>query len=256
MNLDRHARLQSPIHQWEQRSKLVSLLTLIFAFAFVSHSILLPPMAAIAMALYFLSRLPFSFWLSRLRYPGLFIAAMVLFLPFGTGETVVWQWGGLSLKQEGIEAVILIVVRFISILTVTLVLFGTAPLGSSLKAMRSLGIPPLIVDMALLAYRYLQELQEMRIKMQRAMQLRGFRRDRLSRKNLRILAQLTGILLIRSYERSQRVYQAMLLRGYGQEQLKFKQREYESDRWSWIASIITFIVSTSFLILEWIASNH
>jgi cobalt/nickel transport system permease protein len=255
VNLDRYARLKSPIHRWEQRSKLVSLLTLIFAFAFVSHLLLLPLMVAITASLYILSRLPFSFWLTRLRYPGFFIAAMVLFLPFAAGETVLWQWGWLSLKQEGCEALILILVRFISILTVSLLLFGTAPLGESLKAMRSLGVPALIVDMALLAYRYLQELQEMRIKMQRAMQLRGFQRDRLTRKNLQILAQLTGVLLIRSYERSQRVYQAMILRGYGQEKMKEKRNFYQIDRFSWIVSLITLSLAISFLILEWVLSH-
>ncbi|MGK7927086.1 MAG: cobalt ECF transporter T component CbiQ [Spirulina sp.] len=254
MNLDRYSHLKSPIHQWEQRSKLVSLLTLIFAFAFVSHLLLLPLMIVITAGLYFCSRLPLRFWLTRLRYPGFFIAAMVLFLPFGAGETVLWQWGSLSLKQEGCEALILILVRFVSILTVSLVLFGTAPLGNSLKAMRSLGVPVLIVDMALLAYRYLQELQEMRIKMQRAMQLRGFRRDRLTGRNLKLLAQLTGILLIRSYERSQRVYHAMILRGYGQDKSPDKKGFYNLDRFSWIASSITLSIAIIFFLLELIMS--
>ncbi|MEA5471264.1 cobalt ECF transporter T component CbiQ [Spirulina sp. 06S082] len=255
MNLDRYARLKSPIHRWEPRSKLVSLLTLIFAFAFVRHLILLPFMVVITAGLYLISRLPFGFWLSRLRYPGFFIAAMVFFLPFGTGETVLWQWGWLSLKQEGCEALALILVRFASILTVSLVLFGTAPIANSLKAMRSLGLPALIVDMALLTYRYLQELQEMRVKMQRAMQLRGFQRDRLTRRNLQILAQLTGTLLIRSYERSQRVYYAMILRGYGQEKAQAKKSIQDIDRFSWILSIITLTVAMTIFILELLMSR-
>ena len=49
-----------------------------------------------------------------------------------------------------------------------------------------------------------------------AMKLRGFQGDKLSYRNLRVLASLVGTLLVRSYEQSQRVYQAMRLRGYGQ----------------------------------------
>jgi cobalt/nickel transport system permease protein len=256
VNLDRYAYLKSPIHQWEQRSKLVSLLTLIFAFAFVSHLLLLPLMGAITIGLYLLARLPLRFWLIRLRYPGFFIGAMVLFLPFGAGETILWQWGWLSLKQEGCEALVLILIRFLSILTVTLVLFGTATLSDNLKAMRSLGVPALIVDMALLAYRYLQEVQEMRIKMQRAMQLRGFQRHRFTSKNLQVLAQLMGVLLIRSYERSQRVYQAMILRGYGQEKSQAKKNLSGGDRLSWTASIMTLSIAIGFFVLEWMMSNH
>ncbi|MGL6283509.1 MAG: CbiQ family ECF transporter T component, partial [Microcoleaceae cyanobacterium] len=37
-----------------------------------------------------------------------------------------------------------------------------------------------------------------------------------TRKNLEIYATLVGNLLIRSYEQSHRIYQAMQLRGYGQ----------------------------------------
>lgn len=51
--------------------------------------------------------------------------------------------------------------------------------------------------------------------MQRAMKLRGFQAHHLSPRNVSLLAALMGTLLVRSYEQSQQVYQAMMLRGYG-----------------------------------------
>ena len=81
--------------------------------------------------------------------------------------------------------------------------------------MRSLGLPGVIVDMTLLSYRYLEELGENLTTMQRAMKLRGFQPKSFKRRNLKVFAQLTGSILIRSYERSFRIYQAMILRGYG-----------------------------------------
>jgi cobalt/nickel transport system permease protein len=55
--------------------------------------------------------------------------------------------------------------------------------------------------------------------MQQAMRLRGFRSHSRSkwfrRSDLQQFATLTGTLLIRSYEQSERVYKAMQLRGYG-----------------------------------------
>jgi cobalt/nickel transport system permease protein len=50
--------------------------------------------------------------------------------------------------------------------------------------------------------------------MERAMRLRGFRGR--SFRGLTALASLAGSLLVRSYERSDLVYKAMVLRGYGQ----------------------------------------
>ena len=48
------------------------------------------------------------------------------------------------------------------------------------------------------------------------MRLRSFRAHRFSAQGLGNLAVLAGSLLVRSYERSDRVYRAMILRGYGQ----------------------------------------
>jgi cobalt/nickel transport system permease protein len=61
----------------------------------------------------------------RLSYPGLFILTLVLLLPFTVGDTVMGQWGWLALRQEGLQATLLIVGRFLSILTLGFVLLGT-----------------------------------------------------------------------------------------------------------------------------------
>lgn len=213
--LDQYAHLDSPLHRWHQQLKLIALGGLIFAFAFVETLTLLPVMVVITAILFRLSRLPLHFLLSRLRYPGIFIAVVVLVLPLVSGETVIWEWGVIAIRQEGLLSVLLIVTRFVCILTISLILFGTAPFLSSIKAMRSLGLPRLIVDMTLLSYRYLESFGETLTTMQRAMKLRGFDAHRLSRRNASRLASLMGSLLVRSYEQSQQVYQAMILRGYG-----------------------------------------
>ncbi len=212
--LDQYAHLDSPLHRWHQQLKLIALGGLIFAFAFVETLALLPVMIAITAILFGLSQLPLRFLLSRLQYPGIFIAAVVIVLPLVSGETVLWEWGGIAIRQEGLLSVLLIVTRFVCILTISLILFGTAPFLSSIKAMRSLGLPRVIVDMTLLSYRYLESFGETLTTMQRAMKLRGFEAHRLSRRNTTRLASLMGSLLVRSYEQSQQVYHAMILRGY------------------------------------------
>jgi len=213
--LDQYAHLDSPLHHWNQALKTIALGGLIFAFAFVQSLRLLPIMVLITIVLFLLSRLPLRFLLSRLQYPGIFIAAVVQVLPLESGETGIWQWGVLALRQEGLLAVVLIVTRFVSILTISLILFGTAPFLSSIKAMRSLGLPRVIVDMTLLSYRYLESFGDTLTTMQRAMKLRGFEAGQFSPRNAKRLAALMGSLLVRSYEQSQQVYHAMILRGYG-----------------------------------------
>ncbi len=254
LTIDRYAYLHSPIHYWQQKYKLIGLISLIFAFSFVQKLILLPVILVITTAIFCLSNLPISFLISRLRYPGWFILAVVIFLPFVAGDTIIFQWGWLSLKEEGCWASLLISMRFFCILTISLVLFGTAPFLSSIKAMRSLGLPQVIVDMTLLAYRYLEELGNMLTTMQRASKLRGFKYQQFSRRNLRILAQLTGSLLVRSYERSTRVYQAMILRGYSstfsQVNKQQKKRWSQQDKLNLLATTVTVTIAISLIIAE------
>jgi cobalt/nickel transport system permease protein len=105
--------------------------------------------------------------------------------------------------------------KFAAIMTTALVLFGTAPFLTTIKAMRALGLPSVLADMTLLSYRYLFEIGDDLATMQTAMGLRGFRGRGLRRHTLGVLAALAGTILVRSYEQSERIYRAMVLRGYG-----------------------------------------
>ena len=211
---------RSHLHSWTPRLKLVSLVLLMFAFATVQQLSLVLPMLIVTAIIYAFSNLPFAFLLKRLRYPGLYILSVVLVLPFASGETVLAALGPLVLRQEGLMTMGLVVSRFLSILTLGFVLLGTTPFLTLLRAVRSLGLPTILADMTLLTYRYLFETADMLSTMQRSMRLRGFgHRRRLLRLEGKTLLQLTGLvgtLLIRSYERAERIYKAMQLRGYGQ----------------------------------------
>jgi cobalt/nickel transport system permease protein len=110
---------------------------------------------------------------------------------------------------------LLIAVKFLCILTLGLVLFGSAPFLTSIKAMRALRLSPILADMMLLTYRYIFEIGHDLKKMETSMRLRNFRAGRFSLRGINTLAFVSGTLLIRSYERSERIYKAMILRGYG-----------------------------------------
>ncbi|MGG6294397.1 cobalt ECF transporter T component CbiQ [Leptolyngbya sp. AN02str] len=219
--LDEYANLESPLHRWYPKYKLIGLLALVFAFAFVTDLRLLVPMVIITVVVYGLSGLPLRFLGQRLKYPGWFLLGVVVLLPFLSGSTVLWQWGWLTLRREGVLAMVLVVSRFLSILTLSLVLVGTTPFLTTVQTMRSLGLPAILSDMTLLSYRYLFEIAANLSQMQQAMRLRGFRSQPSrcwflpSLPDIRRLVALTGTLLIRSYEQSERIYKAMRLRGYG-----------------------------------------
>lgn len=213
--VDEYSDLGSLLHRWEPRCKLIGLMVLIFAFSFIRDLRMLLAMVVVTITIYIISKLPVSFILRRLRYPSFFLLVVVLILPFVSGQTIVMSIGPLDLRQEGLIAVLLIATRFLSILTIGLILFGTAPLLTTIKAMRALGLPAILADMVLLSFRYLHEIGSDLQKMQISMSLRGFNKRRFSTRALSIAAWLGGSILVRSYERSEWVYKAMILRGYG-----------------------------------------
>jgi cobalt/nickel transport system permease protein len=215
MTTDVPVQSSSPIQAWDPRYRLIGLLGLIFACAAIRNSYLIPVLPVIGGTVWALSGLPPALLLARLRYPGTILLAAALFTAFGTGQTVVFAIGPFSLHREGLLAALLIVSRFVSIITMAVALFESAPFSVSLRAMQALGLPALLVDMALLTYRYIFEFDHTLHTMRTAMRLRGFRADRLNRHTLRMLAALAGNLLIRGFDQSERVYHAMILRGYG-----------------------------------------
>ncbi len=223
LGLDEYANLDSPIHRWEVRHKLVGLLVLVFALSFVQDLRLLPVMFLLTAGLFVVSKLPLTYLLNRLKLPGYFLLALAVLLPFVSGQTVLLSLGPITLRQEGVLAVVVIASRFVCIITVTLVLFGTAPFLESIKGLRALGIPTIIADMMLLTYRYLFEMTDHFNTMRTAIRLRGFKATDLSRRNLTVLAALVGSLLVRSYEQAEQVYKAMILRGYGYGQATLQQ---------------------------------
>jgi len=214
--IDEYANLNSPLHRWDARYRLVGLIILVFAFSFIRDLRLLLAMVLVTAVIYIISGLPARFILRWLRFPSFIILVIVLTLPFLSGEQIIASLGSLALRQEGLLAALLISVRFACIVTVGITLLSTTSLINSIKAMRALGLPLIMADMALLTFRYLHELGQDLSRMLTSMRLRGFHQRHFSPGRLRTFAWLSGSLLVRSYERSEWVYRAMILRGYGQ----------------------------------------
>lgn len=245
---------ESELHHWPARTKLICLLAMMFAIALVKNVVLLPWVAIAVGWIYYRSRLPLMYLLKRLPYPGVFILATVLLLPLTSGTSVVWQWGWLAIRYEGLLLSLLIAGRFLSIVVIGFILLGSTPFLDILRAMRSLKVPPLLTDMLLLTYRYLFEVVEQFNTMRQAMKLRGYGHQSHSlRHRWSLLTSLFGSLLIRSYDQSQRVYQAMILRGYGQGRYVHARSASppKQNRKTGFLTVSTMTFSLSLILAQW-----
>ncbi len=201
--------------RWKTGLKVPALMVLMLAYAFARNPILIPPVVLSAVILFILSGLPVSMLLLRLRVPISFLVVMTLLLAFFSGHTRLMTLGPVVLRLEGLVLAAVILARVISIMIVSIVLIHTTPSAGLPGELNRLGIPRILTDMAVLTGRYIGVLGEDYTLMRRAMRLRGYRKNRFSIKGLVTLASLTGTLLIRGFEQSERVFRAMKLRGYG-----------------------------------------
>jgi cobalt/nickel transport system permease protein len=119
----------------------------------------------------------------------------------------------LHVSEQGTAVAVRLCCKAVTVVTLALVVLGTAPLEVTLKAMRALKIPGLLVQLVLLTYRYLFELAGELARLRVAVRVRGYR-ARANRHSYRTVGHVAGTLLVRGYERSERVGQAMRCRGF------------------------------------------
>ncbi len=250
--IDTYSHLDSPLHRWDARAKLIGLFAIMLAFACIQRLALLPVLLLLSGLAYWLSNLPYHFWRDRLRWPGRLLFVIALVLPFSGGEVEWLRLGPIAIYQEGVLALLQIATRVISILTVGLVLFGTTPFSTLILSARSLGLPTILADMILLTYRYLYDLGSTLDTMQTALRLRGLRVTRLTRSQLPVVAALIGSLLVRSYDQSERIYCAMRLRGYGAK-TQIPSRLWPPRRHIW-GTGIALAIAVSLISAEWIGT--
>jgi len=142
-----------------------------------------------------------------------YLAPFALFLPLTFDQGPSWRWAGLSFHRVGFIAAGILIIRGVAVVSLMLVLLGTAPLHATARAARALGCPGTLVQIFLMSYRYifllLDELNRLRV----ALRVRGFR-NRANRHSYRTAGQAIGTLIVRGADRAERVAHAMRCRGF------------------------------------------
>jgi cobalt/nickel transport system permease protein len=204
----------SPLARLDARWRLAGLLVLIAATA-LPRSLMASAVAlGVALLLAALARLPPRWYAEALAAVAAALALFALPLPLllrGPGPE--WHLGPITLSAHGALVALLLTLKALALVTLSLVLLATGPLDATLKAAHSLRVPGLLIQLALLSYRYLFVLADELIRLRRALRVRGFR-NRANRHSYRTIGQVCGTLLARGVERAERVHHAMRCRGF------------------------------------------
>ncbi|MBM4062916.1 MAG: cobalt ECF transporter T component CbiQ [Planctomycetes bacterium] len=198
-DFERHSRIGSPVHRLRPGTKLGA------AVAIVVATVVTPlpqwPVhagaAAVLVLAAALSRVPPRALLRRLLWLEPFVLGLALL--------ALLQPGGLLVGAA------LLVRSTLSLATMVL-LAATTPFADLLAVLRRLRVPRLLVTTIALMYRYLFVLADEAQRLRRARQSRTFTASR--RHAWRSLATVVGQLFVRATARAERIYAAMVARGY------------------------------------------
>ena len=190
-------------------------IALAFAVTAVSLDDLRLLVAALAFALLLaaLARLPTARTLKRLLGMDAFMIPILVLLPFTVPGEAIGSVASWPVSAEGVRQAATIVVTANAVVLAVLALVGTiepARLGSVLCA---LGLPAKIAHLLMLMTRYVAVFESEYARLRLAMKARAFR----PRGNLhtwRSLGYLFGMLLVHSFERGERIADAMKCRGF------------------------------------------
>ncbi len=224
-----YARRASPVHGWDARWKLVAAAICLAALAGLRTPVVAAAAGGLAAGGLLLARLPVRLVLGRLAAAQIFLLPCLMFLPFSMGgETV--AVGPLKPARAGLELTGVLYLRALALITVGLAVVYSTPMVTLLRGLQALHWPRLLVEITLLTYRYLFTLWWELTRMRWALAARGFRaRGRVQ--NHRTLAQVVGVTLVRSVERTGRIQQALRCRGFdGRLRLRQPWRSSIADR--------------------------
>ncbi|UIJ39136.1 cobalt ECF transporter T component CbiQ [Desulfobaculum bizertense] len=203
----------SPIHRLDPRGRILAACA--FSCVVALLHIRLPLYIALACGLCLLlcARLSLSSVLRRLLLVNIFVLVLWLFLPFSVPGTPVFQVWEFTASLEGIQLATDISIKSNAIIMAFIALISTIPIPDLGHALLRLKVPQKLSLLLLFAYRHIFLIAEEYQRLHAAMKIRGF----VPRTNLhtyRAYASLLGMVIIRSWERSERVYNAMLCRGF------------------------------------------
>lgn len=247
--LDPYHEGSSLVHRLDARIKFVLVVAFILTVALVPAGAwpVYVLLVALAFAAELLSELGMRFYLKRalLALPFVLAAFPVLFtLP---GPALLRLPFGLTISEPGLVRFVSVALKSWTSVQMAVLLAATTRFPDILLAMRALRLPKLLVAIIGLMWRYLFVMVDEALRLIRARQARSGVSFALSSAagaapsprtggsllwRARVTGSMAGSLFIRSLERSDRIYNAMLSRGYDGEMRALPQARITPLGWA------------------------
>ncbi|MCX7781648.1 MAG: cobalt ECF transporter T component CbiQ [Negativicutes bacterium] len=213
------------ISRWEVRMKLVTCIVIAFLLVPVKNPLALGGYAAFLLAILLTARLSLHRVIQRL----------LLLLPFLTFLAVpVLFSGGFPPSPARVEIVLLLVLKAVCTVFLLYMMVFTQPVHLLLNGIGHMNLPDKLVSVLFLSWRYVFLFWEKLCQTYKALRSRLFQGG-MNMRAYRTYGEVIGGLFVKSLDSSERVYKAMLSRGYtGKSTVAAAQK---ITLWDWLKSI-------------------
>jgi cobalt/nickel transport system permease protein len=248
----------SLIHRLDARLKLLATLAFVLAVTAMPARAwpALALLGTLGWAAVLASGIPVPYALKRSGIALPFAVIAGISLPFTQAGETLWTthlfaWT-LTVTDQGLWMFLSLIVKAWLSVLVSALLVATTPFPYLLQAMRRLHIPAILVTILSFTYRYLFVLVEEALRLHTAREARSAGPGGSLLWRAKVLGGMIGSLFIRSYERSERIYQAMLSRGYAGQLQTMTQLAWQArDTWlgiGWGAALVAIAILESVVI--------
>jgi cobalt/nickel transport system permease protein len=242
------------IHRLDPRVKVVVTLLFILSNALLPDGAWLGFMLALLLVLGLVVAAYIAPWqVVKRSFIVLPFALAAITVVFSLPGTVVWEgpWG-LTASDTGLIRFASIMCRSFVSVQAAIWLTMTTPFPDILHALRHLRLPGVLVSIIAFMYRYLFVLADeagrlLRARSSRSARPAGGGGGGTIVWRARVAGSMVGQLLLRSFERSDRVYNAMQARGYRGQLLTMNPHQMVRSDWALGALLIVAVVAVQLL---------
>jgi cobalt/nickel transport system permease protein len=237
--LDRLSYRDTFMHHLDARVKVI--VTMLFLFTVISFPkyevVALVPFFLFPVLLMTIGEIPVRFILKKVLLVSPFAILIGVFNPLLDTATIA-VISGIPISA-GVVSFISILLKFTLTVSVALLLIATTSFPGVCHALRRLGLPSLFVSQLLFLYRYIFVLMEEAMRITRARDMRsvGSRGA-----GIQVFVRLIGTLFVRTMDRAERVYCAMLSRGFQGDIPSLRRTRIGPTDLAYLAAMVMFLV--------------
>lgn len=203
----------SIIHKLDPRIKIIY--AFVFSVVIALQNELVPSLIGLLISIILISiaRIKFLEIINRLLIVDKFILLLWIVLPLTYPGEPLLKILGLKISQQGLLFTLLLTIKANAIMLILISLIATSSIFDIVHSLLHLKLPDKLVFLFFLIYRYIWVLYDEYEKIVRAAKARGFKL-RNAIHTYRTIAYIVGSLIVKSYNRAENLYRAMVCRGF------------------------------------------